>query len=295
MKIGLSTYSLGRAFMSGEMTPVEAIAWIAENGGEHVEISPFGFDLSNNEKLVDSMREMADKSRIDISNYPISADFLKENDKEFAAEIKRVMHHVDIANRLGVKLMRHDVVGFVKENTVASFEKNLPILVKAIREIADYASQYGITTSVENHGTYINGSERVLRLIHEVDRKNFKMTLDVGNFWCVDEDPVIGVKRCIKVASMVHFKDFYFRKPKFFCKNGDSFKLQNGWFRTLNGNLIRGAIVGDGDIDMTEIMSVIKSSGYDGYISVEFEGMEECKAGSQRGMQYSKVLAENVE
>lgn len=33
-----------------------------------------------------------------------------------------------------------------------------------------------------------------------------------------------------------------------------------------------------------EIIKVIKHSGFDGYISVEFEGMEECKKASKLSM-----------
>ena len=30
------------------------------------------------------------------------------------------------------------------------------------------------------------------------------MTLDVGNFLCVDEDAIIGVKKCLPYAVMIH-------------------------------------------------------------------------------------------
>ncbi len=35
---------------------------------------------------------------------------------------------------------------------------------------------------------------------------------------------------------------------------------------------------------MREVAKIIKESGYDGYISVEFEGMEDCRKGSKIGM-----------
>jgi sugar phosphate isomerase/epimerase len=51
---------------------------------------------------------------------------------------------------------------------------------------------------------------------------------------------------------------------------------------------LRGAIVGQGDIDMPEVIRIIKNSGYDGYISVEFEGMEDCRIGSRIGIDNAK-------
>ncbi|MFP3471707.1 TIM barrel protein, partial [Micrococcus sp. SIMBA_144] len=67
--------------------------------------------------------------------------------------------------------------------------------------------------------------------------------------------------------SMVHIKDFYLR----------STHPGEGWMETISGNYLRGAIIGHGDINMKEVIKIVKNSGYDGYLSVEFEGMEECK------------------
>lgn len=173
--------------------------------------------------------------------------------------------------------MRHDVAFRpAPEGTVAQFEADLPVLVKACQRIADYAAGFGITTSVENHGYYVQSSERIQRLLHETGRGNFKTTLDIGNFLCVDEDPVSAVKNNIAHASIVHAKDFYWRPS---TRNPGE-----GWFQTSHGNYLRGAIVGHGDIDMPEVFRVLKQSGYEGYISVEFEGMEDCRTASRIAM-----------
>lgn len=270
VKIGLSTYSLSQAIYNNEMDVLDVIQWIADNGGEHVEIAPFGFDLSQNPDLIDAIRKKAVDVGIEISNYAIGANFIQKTQEDYENEIKRVMGEVDIAHRLGVKLMRHDVAWRpVPEATVKQLDEDLPKLADACRRIADYAAQYGITTSVENHGFFIQGSERVQRLIHAVNRPNYKTTLDIGNFLCVDEDPVVAVKKNLPYASMIHLKDFYYRP--FYRNPGE------GWFQTANGNFLRGAIVGHGDIDMWNVIKAIKDYGYDGYISIEFEGMEECR------------------
>lgn len=278
MKVGLSTYSLQQALDAKELTVPDAIRYIAEQGGEHVEIVPIGYSLIDQPELIDQIRETAQDVGIDISNYAIGANFVTgEGPDAFENEIAVVMKHVDVAAALGVTRMRHDVAFRpAQEGTVAQFEADLPVLVKACQRIADYAASHGITTSVENHGYYVQSSERVRRLVHETARENFKTTLDIGNFLCVDEDPVSAVKNNIPYASMVHAKDFY-RRPSY--RNPGE-----GWFQTTYGNYLRGAIVGHGDIDMPEVFRVLKQSGYDGYISVEFEGMENCKTASRIAM-----------
>ncbi|WNR42647.1 sugar phosphate isomerase/epimerase family protein [Paenibacillus roseipurpureus] len=276
MKLGVSTYSLFQALKSGEMTIMDVIDWIADHGGEHVEIVPMGYDLRGNFELADAIREKAKARGLDISNYAIGANFLTETEEAYLQEIERVKGEVDLAARLGVKKMRHDVARS-EDLSIRNFNANLGRLADACRQIADYASQYGIVTSVENHGYFVQHSERVQALIHAVDRDNFKTTLDVGNFLCVDEDSVAAVTNNLPFASIIHVKDFYVRPS---CQNpGES------WFKSSHGNYLRGAIVGHGDIDMREVLRVVKSSGYDGYISLEFEGMEECKKGTLIGLQ----------
>ena len=297
MKIGLSTYSLLPAIKSGEMSVLDVIQWIADYGGEHDEIVPFGYNLVDNDSLIEAIRKKAEEVGIEISNYALLANVLQEDEEAYENEIKRLMNEVDIANKLGVMRMRHDVSAFRRsadQNTIIHFEKDLPRMVDACRRIADYAAQYGIITTVENHGFYVNGSDRIIRLIHEVNRPNFKMTLDVGNFLCMDEDPVVGVKKTLPYAVMIHLKDFYLR-PSYRDPGGTTlFDCAGKWFRTFSGNFLRGAIIGQGDMDMWEILRLIKNSGYDGYISIEFEGMENCQYGSRVGMDNARRILGEV-
>lgn len=286
MKIGLSTYSLLGALNSGEMTVLDAIDWIKENGGEHMEIVPYGFTLVDNPELADSVREKAKAVGIELSNYSMPANFVQPDEPSFEAEMDRVKAHVDLVHRLGIKHMRHDVTAFSiekEQTTIAWFEENLPLIIKGSRIIADYAAQFGITTTIENHGFSVQASDRVQRVLQAVDRPNFKTTLDVGNFMCVDENPVIGVMKNLPYASLVHFKDFYFRSFDESPGGGD-------WFRTSNGNYLRGAIVGHGEIPLRRIVKLIKGSGYDGNVTVEFEGMEECKMASRIAMDNLRQL-----
>lgn len=281
MKIGLSSYSLFKAMKAKKMTILEVIDWTAENGFDHIEIVPgLGFDLED-AAWIDEIKKRAISHNLVISNYAIGANFLQENQDDYRAEIERVKKEVDVANQLGVTLMRHDIAWrSPAESTIANFEKDLPSLVHACQEIADYARQYGIITSIENHGHYIQASDRVQAVIHHVNRTNFKTTMDIGNFLCADESPVAAVKKNIDYASMIHIKDFYHR-PAYLYPG-------KGWIETIAGNYLRSAIIGHGDIPMREVLKIIKDSDYDGYLSIEFEGLEECK-------QASKLSLENLE
>ncbi|MCK9859325.1 sugar phosphate isomerase/epimerase [Paenibacillus sp. ATY16] len=290
MKVGLSTYSLLPALKAGDMSVLDVVEWIAGNGGEHMEIVPYGFTLVDQPELADAVREKAKETGVELSNYSMPANFVQDGEDAFQAEVARVKDHVDLVNRLGMKHMRHDVTAFTlppESMTIQWFEENLHHMVRGSRLIADYAAAYGITTTIENHGFSVQASDRVQRVLHEVNRPNFKTTLDVGNFLCVDENPLVGVSRNLPYASLIHIKDFYIRPSDESPGGGD-------WFKSAHGTYLRGAIAGHGDLDLRRIFRLIKQSGYDGYLTVEFEGMEECRMASSIAMDNVKRLWQEI-
>lgn len=254
------------------MDVLDVIEWTAEAGGEHVEIVPVGYDLHQQEGLAERIRDKAAASGIEISNYAVRGNLITDSEQSFHAEVARLKTEVDMAVRLGVKLMRHDAATH-PDTSVKHYRVQFDRLAAGCREIAEYAAGFGITTSVENHGYLLQASDRILALVDAVGRDNFRTTLDVGNFVCVDEDPLAAVRKNAPYASMVHFKDFYIRSEE--RDPGE------GWFRSAAGRYLRGAIVGQGDLEMDAITAAVKNSGYDGYVSVEFEGLEECKEGTR--------------
>ena len=281
MNIGVSSYSLLKALRSKEMNIEGMFQWIKKIGGNHVEIVPFGFDVTLDTAPV--IREQAKQAGLDISNYAIGANFGLDDKKQYAEEIERVKRQVDIAAELGVKHMRHDVANR-KNGTITTFINELDKLATACKEITEYASSYGIVTSIENHGLYLQGSDRVIALVERVDHPNFRLTLDVGNFVCTDEDPAIAVEKCLPYASMVHIKDFYVRERNDL--------LQDGWIKTAGGKKIRGSIIGQGDLPIDRILHIITNSNYNSWLSIEFEGMEDCLVGTAAGFKYVQRIVD---
>ncbi|WP_238655377.1 sugar phosphate isomerase/epimerase family protein [Paenibacillus piscarius] len=285
MKLGVSTYSLYKAIQSGEMDVLDVIEWTAAAGGEHVELVPIGFDLHQQDGLAERIRTKADECGIALSNYAVRGNLITDSEAAYQAELARLKTEVDMAARLGVKLLRHDAATH-PDTSIRHYRRQFARLTEGCREIADYAAGFGITTSVENHGYFLQTSDRVLGLVDAVDRDNFRTTLDVGNFVCADEDPLAAVLKNAPYASMVHFKDFYIRP-------GDR-DPGGGWFRSAAGRYLLGAVAGHGDLELAAITAAVKNSGYDGYISIEFEGREECKAGTQLALENVRKLWEQA-
>ncbi|GHU72000.1 sugar phosphate isomerase [Clostridia bacterium] len=281
MKLGISSYCLDSLIQSGKLTLRAAIDWAVRQGAELLELVPFAFtfetDSGNiNYDAIADVRRWAADAGIELANYSVLADLCKDDPRELAAEIGRVKRHIDIAAALGLRCMRHDISAFRRprgQNGVAEFDRLLPQMADAAGELADHAAACGVTTLVENHGFFVNGCDRIERLIRAVDRPNFALLLDTGNIACVDEIPEVGALRLTPLAKMIHLKDFYIRRTD----PGDAhdFDCAGSWFQTQAGRYLRGSILGQGDLDIVEILSAVKHSGYDGAIAIEFEGLEE--------------------
>ena len=303
MKLGMSCYCLDPAMAAGRMTIDDVIDYAVAHGCEHIEFVPFHLAFVTPEQeldleLIEHVRKKCESAGIEISTYSVNADLLKTDPAEEAKEIERVKRHIDAAQKLGLSRMRFDVASFRRPfstNTIYNFNQEFPQMVRNGTLLCDYAAERGITIVMENHDFFINGSDRVLRLIEAINRPNLKMTVDVGNFLCVDEDPVAAVKRCLPLAEMIHLKDFYIRKKELLPDQTEMFNCNNGsWFETMGGKMLRGAILGQGDVDIWEILRTIKHSGFDGYISLEFEGMEVCEQGTEISLAMAKAILAKV-
>lgn len=303
MRIGLSSYSMVNRIYSGEMDVFQVMEFAAKNGALHFELVPFGYTFRDdntgeiNEELIRRVRAKSAELALPLSNYAILADLLKPTEAERDAEMERIKRHIDVAAKLGVPFMRHDVSSFrrpLEQNTPAEFDRLFTLMTDEVRELSEYAEQYGITTLVENHGFFVNGSDRMVRLAEAVNRPNFGILCDTGNFACVDEDCLVAVKKVLPYTKFFHLKDFYVRRTEELPLGGGLFRCDSGcWFSTNSGEyMLRGSILGQGDLPVRSIFRVIREYGqHNGaFGSLEFEGMEQPEDGSALGMSTANAL-----
>lgn len=288
MKIGVSSYSYHRYVSSGKMKQIEVIAAAKEAGFDVIEFStisvPEGKTLP---EFAKELRAEADRVGIPIANYTIGADFVRGSNGDLDAEIERLKKEVDIAEILGAPGMRHDITNSIPNEAKGfrTYEAALPHIVKGVRAVTEYAASKGIRTMTENHGFISQDSIRIEKLVTAVDHPNFGVLVDLGNFCCADEDPAIAAGRVAPLAFHAHAKDFH-------IKSGNGVPPGEGWFMTRAGNYLRGAIIGHGNVPLLQSIRALKRVGYDGVLSVEFEGMEDPAVGIRIGQANLRKLVE---
>ena len=291
MQIGVSSYSFVRLVRSGQMAQIDVIAKAKEIGFDAIEFStiavPEGKTLA---AFAAELRAESQRVGLPIVNYTIGADFLRGSGGDLQAEIDRVKGEVDIAEILSVPGMRHDASAGWPNDHVGprSFAAALPRLAQGCRAVTEYAAAKGIRTMVENHGFFCQESARVEQLVTAVDHPNFGVLVDMGNFLCADDEPTSAVGRLMPFAFHCHAKDFH-------VKSGSDFPPGQSWFTSRAGNYLRGAIIGHGQVPVVQCLRVMRKEGYNGILSVEYEGIEDVLMGVQAGHDNLRKMVALVE
>ncbi len=264
MKISVSSYSFNQYLNKGLLDICSLPQKAKEMGFEGIEF----IDITENNPIetAKKIKENADKCGISIIAYTIGAKMYHETEDSWQKEFDRLKGQIEIAKALGAPLLRHDTC-FEFAKNVRSFDLMLPNMAKHTRKFCEYAKTQGIKTCSENHGLIAQDSDRVERLFNAVNHENYGLLVDFGNFLCVDEDSVHAVSRVAPYAFHVHAKDMVIHPDKPETQN---------FIMTRGANRLEPTYVGGGDVNVFQCLKIMKRAGYDGYVSIEFEGAGDC-------------------
>ena len=277
MKLGVSSYSFSK-YMKQTGADLFEVACLARGlGFDAIEFTELKVDdpLS----YAAALRRHCESLGLEVTAYAVGMNLLKGDAEENVAKLCLC---ADVAAALGAHVMRHDVCSALPEGV--SWEEGIDRMVPLIRRVTAYAKTLGVRTCSENHGYIYQDSARVKRLIDAVDDPNYRWLLDIGNFLCADEDPRSAVEVALPYVVHVHLKDFLYRKV-----DGEG-PLPTGFFKTRNNNLLRGTALGHGDVPVFACVKRLRDAGYDGALSLEFEGAEENLPALRMGIAYMKAL-----
>jgi len=269
MRIGVSSYSFGRKMGEGK-----DLFWVvdkaAEMGFDGIEFT--GLGGADPAGLAGKIKDACGAAGLPIVSYTVGANLLDP------AAVDGAKAQLDISAVLGAPVMRHDAASMPKEEAAddAKFDEVLPVLADACRRITEYGASLGVKTCVENHGFFVQDSVRCEKLVQAVAHENFGWLVDIGNFLCADDDPAAATARLAPYAVHAHAKDFRITPAE---KAGDAEGL-----RSRGGTLLQGTAVGEGDVDVAACIAALSSAGYDGFLSIEYEGAGDCIEGIAAGV-----------
>ena len=282
METAVSVWSFQRLIGRKELDHFTVLQKIKDYGFDAVEyIDLYVPEGKTEEEYAREIRAEADRLDLEISAYSLSCDLLNGSGGDLEKELERLYRKIDVAEILGAKIVRHDITPHPPKGYVG-YVNLLPRFVEASRKLCDYAAAKGIRTCTENHGYFSQDSDRIVSLVNAVERENFGLQVDIGNFICAGEDPAWAVGRCATYAFNVHLKDFI-------RKSGEIEKPE-GFGMSRAGDFYRATVPGHGDIPIRQCINALKRIGYDGYLTVEFEGPEEIDYAMNASLKFISTL-----
>ena len=293
MKFSVSSYSYQQYINQGKMTQLDVVQKAVEMGFSGIDFT----DLKPvpNATLADQLAEAkrirlaAEQAGVEVVAYTIGAKLYQGSREADEAEIERICRQLDVAAEMGATILRHDVCKSERiEGKTIGFTQMLPVIAENAARVTEYAKTLGIRTCSENHGYVAQDSDRVEALWNAVGHENYGLLIDVGNFACVDEDSVKAVSRLAPYAIHVHAKDFYIYPFGTAVPQGVS------TFSSRGCNRLAGCVIGEGSIPVAQCLSVLRRIGYDGYVTVEYEGAEDCISGIARGLSNLRSMTERI-
>lgn len=283
MKFGVSSYSFSKYLLDTKCDYIKICDLAKDFGYDGIEFTPLeekAYGITDDPiKTAKEIREHCERIGLEICAYTVGANLCGENAD---SQLEALLRHIDVAEALGAKTLRHDVCYSLPKTHLYSYRDAIKEMVPRIRKATKSAEKKGIRTCTENHGYIFQAPERVEELILAVNEKNYGWLCDIGNFLCVDADPAKAVSIAAPYTFHVHAKDFLY-------KSGDV-ECPEGFFTNSNGNHLRGTVIGHGVVPVKNCITILKKAGYDGWLSVEFEGMESCLDAIKAGLNYLKSI-----
>lgn len=149
---------------------------------------------------------------------------------------------IDYAAELGCKAIRTNMYPNNDPKSEAEIAEYLKCCSESFADLCAYGAKAGLNVIIENHGGLSSNPEILVRLMKLVKLSNFGLLPDFGNFYGKTD-------RYDAVAKMMPYA------------KGVSFKC---WDFGADGNETK--------MDMGRLMKIVKDSGFNGWVGIEYEG-----------------------
>lgn len=256
MKLAVSMWCYVRAVQEGRLDLVGFVREAQRIGADGVELLDFFYKDAESER--GAVKSVLEEVGLPCPIFSVANNFVKPTETERAAQVDRIRFGVDEAVFFGSRTVRV-FAGDVVEGV--TFERARSWIVDGLAEAADHAHERGVRLALENHGQLAGRSDQVRGLIDDIRERCGHDAMcanpDTGNFVLVDQDSVEAVRGLADCAAMVHFKDF---------------EPGPGPYSSLGGVSYLGTVIGEGTVDLAACVGALRAGGFDGWLSLEYEG-----------------------
>lgn len=217
----------------------------------------------------DGLEEIKMKSaKAGLTTYALGGytNFIRETPQEMEEEVRKVMRYLEIAERLGAKVIR--VFGGEPNPNIPE-SRWIDLIAKGLKECAAEAEKRRIYLALENHGYITNDAELELEILGKVDSPFVKLTVDTSNYYWYGQDlPTIERFYRLVVPYCVHTH----------LKDGSARKGIKDKYVSL--------ALGEGELPLKLFLDELLNSGYKLPLCVEYEGDEDARIGARKSYEF---------
>lgn len=248
---GCCAYSYGKYLKAGKMTMEDFFLKALELEIDGVDVTTYWLKSTEPDYL-HSLRHLAFKHALPFSGTAIATEMCQSDPARREVEINKIKKWVDATELLGASHIR--VFGG-ELPPGATEEQGVEWTAETMKQACDYAAQKGITLGIESHGGITSKASNIVAILRRVDSPYAGCNLDISNF---DEDPYSQVEALVPYATHTHIRDHYGEPPQ--------------------------------PIDLDRMWQIFAKGGYQGFMSVEYEGKEDPMTGVPKLVEKVKVL-----
>ncbi len=277
MKIAVMTYSFARLLASDELDTAMIVRGLRELGVSAVEISDNYLDGEDLPRIQAALTEAG----VEVACYDVYCDFITPDRAIRRTQVAKVQTGLERAARLGANQVMI-VPGWITDDTSPAVARER--IIEGLKECMPFARRLGVRPAIENLGFQwtVYGRSDHLNAICEAVGPPLSVTYDVGNFVFAGEDSMQALDRVAARISHVHFKDWQVIPAPAERVEGEL----NG----ADGRRYLGAALGEGVVNLKGATAKLRQLGYQGYVSVEYEGLENPWEAMRRGVMYCRSL-----
>jgi sugar phosphate isomerase/epimerase len=290
MKIGVSMWSYFHVWRKGGFDVPAFVREAKSAGADGVELLDFFYNEPNTDRrssfdedylapIRAGIRQALDETGLPVPIFSIAQNFAKPDAEDRKLELGKITFGVDEALRYGAGVVRV-FAGDVADGI--TFDQARAWIVEGLIEASKYAADHGVKLALENHGTLAGRGDQVRGLIDDVRAGSGVDALganpDTGNFILVNQASDEAIRQVASIANMVHFKDFVLEP-----EGHEGFA-----YTALDGRRYVGMAVGEGEVNLGSCIQALKDGGFDGWLSVEYEGEEDPITAVPRSIQNAR-------
>jgi len=260
LKTAVSMWSFVGDFQEGKIDAEGFVRKIKELGADGVELLDFFWKDRNAE--IGAVKSALSDLGMPVCTWAVGNNLVSTDPADREASLRTIQGGVEEAVNLNSRVVRV-FSGSLMEGI--SFDDALRWIVDGLSAGAAYAIAHGVVLGLENHGALAGRSDQVKTILERVASPALGANIDTGNFLLVNQAPHEAVADLARFTVSVHLKDFK-AVP-------DDYKGTT--YMAFDGTRYAGTVIGEGDVDLRACLQSLKDAGYQGYLSIEYEGEED--------------------